>query len=680
MQTTRLKIKNFSNFEILKSKIVIEKTTEISPDIAVCGECLDDIKIQKNRINYPFVNCINCGPRFSIIKDVPYDRENTTMDNFIMCKSCKSEYLNADNRRFHAQPIACLNCGPIYKLIKNNKIIINIHEILQKTTQMLDSGKILAVKGIGGYNLVCDALNKKSINKLRKIKKRDKKPFAVMFSDIDNLKKYIIVNKKEEEILLSAKRPIVLLKSKNKLSRNTSGVLDTVGVMLPYMPFHYLLFDKLKTKVLIYTSGNISDEPIIIDNDNAVKIFKNLTHGILEYNREIYNRLDDSVAVVVNDKKRLIRRSRGYVPESINVKIDVNGIIASGGELKNTFCVGKDNFAYLSQHIGDLKNLETYQFYTESINKFKNLLKVKPSLFVCDMHPEYLSTKYAKGSNNKIIQIQHHHAHIASCMAENNIDEDVIGVALDGNGYGADGKIWGGEFFVCNLIDYQRINYFDYVPMPGGDRAIDEPWRMAVSYLYKIYNKDFIHLNIPFLKKIDKNKVKLIIHAIDNNINCPLTSSTGRLFDSISAILNLCLYSSYEAEAPMKLESIIKDNVNDYYNCEIKDTILTDDIIKGVILDVHKKTSKEIISAKFHNSIINIIIETALKIKKQFNLNKVVLSGGIFQNKYILSGSEKGLIKNNFNVYSQMMIPSNDGGISLGQLVIAGKRRENNVS
>ncbi len=669
-------VENIDFFQILKSKSVPGQITGISPDISVCNDCLKDMKTQTNRLNYPFINCTNCGPRFSIIKDIPYDREKTTMNDFMMCESCKNEFLDINDRRFHAQPIACKNCGPEYILIKNDKKIKNIEEIIENTAKLLDSGNILAIKGLGGYNLVCDAFNENTIKRLREIKKRDKKPFAVMFSDIINLQKYTFVNDNEKKVLLSSKRPIVLLKSNKKLDNNIASGLNNIGAMLPYMPFHYLLFEKLKTRSLIYTSGNISEEPIIINDNKAVEVFTKLTDAILIYNREIYNRQDDSVVTIVNNKERSIRRSRGYVPEPIKLNFNVDGIIACGGELKNTFCMGKDNFAYLSQHIGDLKNIETYEFYTETIEKYMKLLRVNPILFVCDMHPEYLSTKYAKEKKIELMQIQHHHAHIASCMTENGINKYVIGVALDGTGYGVDGNIWGGEFFICNLIEFKRFSHFDYTPMPGGERAISEPWRMAISYLLKTFKDEFEELNIPFLKNIDKVKLELVKKAIYNNINSPLTSGAGRLFDGISAILGLCSYSNYEAEAPMKLEAIIENNCNEFYEIRIGERIMIEDIIKGVVEDILKSKSIKIISQKFHNTIIFIIIETAKNIRNIFKINDVVLSGGIFQNKYILSKTEKDLKKKDFKVYSQLKIPSNDGGISLGQLAIAANRRK----
>lgn len=674
-----VQIENIDSFQILKSRITPEQITGISPDMAVCNECLKDMKVQTNRFNYPFINCTNCGPRFSIIKDIPYDREKTTMNDFIMCESCKKEFLDINDRRFHAQPIACKDCGPQYILIKNNKKIKNIEKIIENTVKFIDSGKILAIKGLCGYNLVCDAFNENAVKRLRDIKKRDKKPFAVMFSDINMLKKYAVVSDIEKSVLVSSKSPIVLLNSYKKMDINIAYGLNTIGAMLPYMPIHYLLFERLKTRALIYTSGNISEEPIIIDDNKAYEAFNDKTSAILSYNREIYNRLDDSVARIVNNKEISIRRSRGYVPESIKLEFNVDGIIACGGELKNTVCLGKNDLAYLSQHIGDLRNIETYDFYIETMEKYSKLLRIKPNLLVCDMHPEYLSTKYAKGRNMDFMQIQHHHAHIASCMAENGINKDVIGAALDGTGFGDDGNIWGGEFFICNLTEYKRFSHFDYIPMPGGDRAIKEPWRMAVSYLLKAFKDEFNELNIPFLRNIDKNKIELIKKAVINNINSPLTSSTGRLFDGISALLGLCSYSNYEAEAPMELEALIEDDNDEFYEVRLGNIIMIEDIIKCVVFDIMNNVPDNEISIKFHNTVVFIITETSKIIRNKYKLNDVVLSGGIFQNKYILSKTENNLKKNDFNVYLQLKIPSNDGGISLGQLAIAANRRNNNV-
>ena len=537
-----------------------KEITQIGPDISVCDKCLEDIQKQKHRLNYPFTNCTNCGPRFSIIRDLPYDREKTTMDVFEMCPVCKSEYENPSDRRFHAQPVACINCGPNYKFISGEIETEIFDEILESTSKFIDEGKIVAIKGIGGFFIACDALQGDSVGLLRKRKSREGKPFAVMFKDIKTMKQFCFINVEEEIALTSWQRPIVILQSKNKLPESVSNGINTVGAMLPYMPFHYLLFEKLKTPAIIFTSGNFSDEPIIISNKKAENDLPQICDAVVTYNREIYNRTDDSVLQVINKKPRLMRRSRGWVPNPVYLKFKADGILATGGELKNTFCLGKGNQAILSQHIGDLKDFETLSFYENNIQQFQKMFRVKPELVVHDLHPEYLSTKYALNSGLPTFAVQHHHAHIASCMAEHGLDEKVIGVSFDGTGLGDDGNIWGSEFFVCDLMDYKRILHFDYVPMPGGDLETKEPWRMAVSLLYKTFGRDFLHFKLPFLKSISDEKLEWVLKAIDGKINCPLTSGSGRLFDAVSALLNLCTYSTFEAEAPMRLENIAAKN------------------------------------------------------------------------------------------------------------------------
>ncbi len=667
---------NFSDFRIIKSKNTSDEITDISPDISVCDECLKDMKIQPNRINYPFINCTNCGPRFTIIKDLPYDRKKTTMAPFIMCKSCAAEYKDISDRRFHAQPVACSICGPEYELIYKGKIINDFQKILKIVCELIEAGKIIAIKGLGGFHIACDAQNEEVVKRLREAKNRDGKPFAVMFSDIESLKDYTVVNDVHASLLQSWRRPILLLNEKKKLAPDVNVGFDTIGVMLPYMPFHYLLFEKLNIPVIVLTSGNISDEPIIIDNEEAKKQLTGISDALLIYNREIYNRTDDSVAMVVNNKERIIRRSRGFTPTPVELKINADGILATGAELVNCFCIGKGKQAILSQHIGDLKNIETLEFYTETIEQFKKLFRVKPTLIACDKHPDYLSTKYANDLELPKIQIQHHHAHIASCMAEHGLDEKVIGVAFDGVGLGENNKIWGGEFFVCDLNAYNRITHFDYIPMPGGDKATKNPWRMAVSFLYKFFGKDFLNFNLPFLENINNDDIDLLLYAIDKNINCPLASSAGRLFDAVAALTNICTFSTFHAEAPMRLESLLDDNCNEYYDFEIRQTIKFNKTFKGIVDDIKSGIKASVISAKFHNTIINIIFAVVSDIRKNHNINKVVLSGGSFQNRYILEKVENLLKNNGFNVFSHKSIPTNDGGIALGQLAIAAKRRE----
>ncbi len=427
---------------------------------------------------------------------------------------------------------------------------------------------------------------------------------------------------------------------------------------------------------IVLTSGNLSDEPIVIENNEAVKKLTRIADAVIVYNREIYNRTDDSVVISVNEKERLIRRSRGYSPEPVNLNLNVDGIFAAGAELVNCFCIGKGNQAILSQHIGDLKNLETLEFYTESFERFKKLFRVRPELVACDLHPDYLSTRFAKDLKIPIVEVQHHHAHIASCMAEHNLDEKVIGVSMDGTGYGDDGNIWGGEFFVCDLAGYERKFHFEYIPLPGGDSVTKEPWRTAVSYLYKIYGKEFLKLEIPFIQNLDKIKADLIVQAIDKNINCPLSSSAGRLFDAVAAITNVCPVSKFHAEAPMRLENFASGTIEIAYPFDFGEVISFEPTIQEIVQDLKDGVNVSEISAKFHNTIINVIFAVVSQIRKETGLNKVALSGGTFQNKYILSRLELILAREKFEVFSQCKIPSNDGGIALGQLAVAAKRRE----
>lgn len=673
----KIGFERFEKFEIIHSKNVSDEITEISPDVAVCDECLHDLKMQKHRINYPFINCTNCGPRFTIIEDLPYDREKTTMSKFKMCRICSKEYSDVLDRRFHAQPVACNECGPVYELHFKKNIFKDFSEILKKTSSLIDEGKVIAIKGTGGFHLACDALNDAAVKRLRKLKNRESKPLAVMFRDLKSLKAYAFVCDEEQKLIQSWRRPIVLFKEKNKnrIPESVSNGLGTIGAMLPYMPFHYLLFEKLKTKAVVLTSGNISDEPIVIDNNTAEKELIKISDALLIYNRDIYNRTDDSVTFVANGKPRIIRRSRGYVPNPVRLDFDAEGIFAAGAELKNCFCIGKGKQAILSQHMGDLKNIETFDFYKETVAQFKKLFRVKPVLAVGDMHPDYLSTKFVNELRVHKIFVQHHHAHVASCMAEHGLNEKVIGVSFDGTGYGDDGNIWGGEFFICDLKSYDRVSHFEYVPIPGGDKVSEEPWRMAVSYLYKVYGKDFLKLKLPFLKNISDEKINLLIQAIDKKINCPHTSSAGRLFDAVAAMTGICSVNHFEAEAPMRLESIVEHKISQVYSFNAIDKISFDQTIKEIVNDVQNKVKPEIISAKFHNTIIRIINDVAAGIRKKTGIKKVVLGGGVFQNRYLLANTENLLHKNGFDVYSHLKVPSNDGGIALGQLAIAASRK-----
>ncbi len=742
--TSDLPSESFTGFSILKSHDISDDVTEISPDIGVCSECLDDIKKGKRREGYSFVNCTNCGPRFTIIEDLPYDRPKTTMKQFELCDACRAEYEDILDRRFHAQPVACAECGPRYEMDagcgmqdEGDKMqdagckmqdegcgmqdagcgmqdagcgmqdagdkmqdegckmqdagdrmqdagckMQDEGDIPEMVARLLDEGKIVAIKGLGGMHLACDAFSEKAVARLREIKNREAKPFAVMFANLKSAKEFAFIDEASGASLLSWRRPIVLLEGKPgngplKLASNISSGLSLIGIMLPYMPFHYQLFEVMKTRAIVLTSGNLSDEPILIDNTKALEQFSSLANAVVLHNRDIYNRTDDSVVRIIGGKERVFRRSRGYVPSPVRLGLETEGILAFGAELTNCFCVGKGHKAFLSQHIGDLKGLDTTLFYEETLERFIRLFRVKPSLLAVDLHPDYISTRTAEGFGKlTIIQVQHHHAHIASCMAEHRLDETVIGVAFDGTGYGDDGHSWGSEFFICDLNGYRRMTHFGYLPLPGGDAGSEEPWRMAVSWLYKVYQREFTSLDLPVIKENKAEDIEMLIMMMDRKINSPLTSGAGRMFDAVASLLGLCQFARFQAQGPMLLESLAAKDCTEAYPWTGGDVICLDDTLKGIVADLGAGVEKSIIASKFHNTVISIIFETVKGIRSGEGINKVVLSGGVFQNKYLLEGTESLLRESKFEVFSHAAVPSNDGGIALGQLAVAAKKRE----
>jgi len=663
-------------FRIIGSENLSEAVTEVSPDIAVCEDCLRDMREQSNRIDYPFLNCTNCGPRFTIIKDLPYDRARTTMHDFTMCPACRHEYGNILDRRFHAQPTACRNCGPEYTLAMGTESISGMQEIINRTANLIDGGGIVAIKGLGGFFMACDALNPAAVKRLRESKHREGKPFAVMFGDLGAAGRYCEISETEASLLASWRRPIVILKEKNGLAPGVSNGFSTIGTMLPYMPFHYLLFEQMKTRVIVLTSGNLAEEPIIIDNRQAEDVLGPVSDAVLRYNRDIHNRTDDSVAMVVREQSRLLRRSRGYVPSPVHTGLSVEGIFAAGAELVNCFCLGKGNKAIMSQHIGDLKNFETLAFYRETVDRFRTLFRMEPQLVACDLHPDYLSTKYARELGLSTVAVQHHHAHIASVMAEHGITEQVIGVSFDGTGLGDDHHIWGSEFLVCDLAGYRRLSHLEYMPMPGGDLATHEPWRMAVSYLYRIYGRELVNLDLPFLRKLNLSTVDQVIQAIDKNINCPLTSGAGRLFDAAAALLDLCTRSSFHAEAPMRLENIVSPTTKEVYPYDDGTQISLAPAFQAMVHEVMAGVDVGMISTKFHNTVADIIVRRVFRISRESGIRTVALSGGTFQNRYLSYRVESDLLDDQFRVLVPKQLPCNDGGIALGQLVIAAMKRE----
>lgn len=689
----------YENFSIKPSLSSGKRAVIISPDIATCEKCLEELFDEKDRrFTHPFINCTNCGPRFTIIKDIPYDRKMTTMEKFKMCPICQAEYDNPSNRRFHAQPNCCPECGPEVKLIELKGDIpeeINRDNPLEKTAQQLSTGSIVAIKGLGGFHLACDATNQSAVLRLRAGKQRNEKPFALMAKDMDTIRTFCNMDKEEETLLLSVRRPIVLLKKKKEnhlpVAEGIARNQNYYGVMLPYTPLHHLLFYFNSPSLLVMTSGNLREEPIIYKDKDAFSRLSKIADYFLSHNRKIHIRCDDSVTRIFLRNETLVRRARGYVPEPIALPFECKGnILSCGAELKNTFCLTKGNYAFLSQHIGDLENLETLQSFEKGIEQFKHLFSIEPRVIAYDMHPEYLSTKYAKRLSLKhpdipTVPIQHHYAHIASCMAENGITDKVIGIAFDGTGYGTDGKIWGAEFLIADLENSKRVGHLRYIPMPGGEMAIKEPWRMAVSYLYDTYGDGFTDLGLESVKKIPREKRELVKKMISQGINSPLTSSMGRFFDAVSAMLSICMKNNYEAQAAIELEMAIKEKEEreEQYKYSIMDEnglliIDTKELVRGIVEDIKGASSTSFISSKFHNTIVEIITDISNKLRKRFGLNKIALSGGVFQNMFLLNKTVKGLQKNGFSLYTHHRVPTNDGGISLGQAAIAGYRMKNN--
>ena len=664
-----------NGFFILASQDMTNETSEISPDIAVCPDCLEDIKNQPHRLGYPFVNCTNCGPRFTIVKDFPYDREKTTMAPFTMCDQCSEEYTDILNRRFHAQPVACSHCGPVYTLHSGSMTITSFAALLELTCSMVMQGKIIAVKATGGFHLMCDAMNDEAVSRLRKLKHRDGKPFAVMFRDLETIRLFARVSEPEALALSSWRRPIVVLNTIRPLATGVAPLLNTVGAFLPYMPFHHQLFEKLRLPALVLTSGNIAQEPIVIHNEEALGTLAEIADAVITYNRDIFNRTDDSVVRIINGKERILRRSRGYVPLPLKLDFLVDGILATGAELSNTFCIGKGNRAYLSQHIGDLKNHETYLFYEETIERFQQLFRTKPGLVAADLHPDYLSTVFARRLGLEVVSVQHHHAHIAACMAENNLNEPVIGLAFDGTGLGADGHSWGSEFMVCDFLGYDRKGHFEYMDMPGGDRAAEEPWRMGLSLLYKAYGNNMADLDLPIFKSVDNKIIAMVTGAIHKQINSPLSSGSGRLFDGVAAITGVCIHSQFHAEAPMRLESLVMPGIHDCYDVETGAAISFKPAIRQICNDMLQGVPLALIATRFHNTVTEASTKMIRKIHEETGIRKVVLSGGTFQNKYLSESLENKLLKDNFTVYTHSRVPCNDGGIALGQMAVAARKR-----
>ena len=660
---------NFTDFSIIES----EKGTGfnfISPDIAICEDCLREMNDPKDgRYKYPFINCTNCGPRYTIIEDLPYDRDKTTMKIFEMCESCRKEYHNPSSRRFHAQPISCYDCGP--------KLWIEEAEgenIFKNIGEFLDNGYILAIKGIGGFHLACDATNNKAVKILRERKGRPSKPFAIMIKDLETIQKYCYLNEEERKLLLSKERPIVLLRIKDLLDISPLCAPENkyLGIMLPYTPYHYLIFEYFN-KPLIMTSGNLTDEPIVKDNEEAKEKLKDIADIFVLHNRNIAHRIDDSVVFVERGSINFIRRARGYAPDPIKIPIKLKPTLALGGELKNTFALGKESYVFLSPHIGDLKDKDTLDVYAETIQEFIKLFKIEPELLVHDLHPQYLSTDFAEMFKRymEIKAIQHHKAHAFSLMLDNNIINDTIIFSFDGTGYGEDGKIWGGEVFVGNLEDIKRVAHFKYFPIAGGDFAIENPRRIVLSYLSK-YMPEIIDKVFPSGNSLEKELIKKLIEKEENIF---YTSSCGRIFDLVSALLGIRESIDYEGQAAIELEmKAMESNDKGCYPFKILEDHgkFEIDIYPTIEKILEEKDKREIsdLARKFHNTISQMIISISEILREEYKINNVGFSGGVFQNRLLLNISIPALEELGFKVFTHQKVPTNDGGISLGQVIL----------
>jgi len=702
-----------------KAEFVIETSdsdgaplSQVTADIATCRDCLAEMADEEDfRYGYPFINCTNCGPRYSIVKTIPYDRPNTTMSVFEMCGKCSAQYTDVNDRRFHAQPVACGNCGPQIRLTDSTgeTITAQTEKVIAEAARLLLAGKIVAIKGIGGFHLAADALNSRAVQRLRRRKKRDHKPFAMMTASIEQIEKYAIVNRAAGRLLSSPQSPIVLLPRKpdSPIAPAVAEGVDTYGFMLCYAPLHYLLFAQ-NIKVLVMTSGNISDEPLICKNEKALERLGGVADAFLMHDRKIYRQVNDSILHFVDEQPAFLRRARGYVPTPIIMKKSCRrDIFAAGADLKNTFCFAKQNQLICSEHIGDLEDAEVYHHYIDSIEHLRGLFEVEPKIVACDLHPGYLSTRYALLMPDvKIIQVQHHWAHIASVLAEHNLEGPVIGIVADGTGYGTDGAIWGCECLIASLEKFERFGHLSYYSLAGGDKASKEAIRPAVSLLKQAYGADF-DLD-KFVRQLERtgttchscegrnpetNKgidsrlrgndkignIKIISEQLEKGVNCVETSSLGRVFDAVAAMLGLGSYNHFDAQLPMALEAIIESSVEESYDFELINTaenplqLDLGKMIRQIIDDIQNDRPPAAISAKFHNTIAAALMEMAKAARESTKLNTVALSGGVFCNRYLINRLVNLLKQNDFTVLFNRKVPSNDGGISLGQAAIAAR-------
>lgn len=698
----------FDDFVISESVSGISKT-EITSDAATCPQCQQEIFDPFSRFfRYPFTNCTHCGPRLSIIRTIPYDRCNTSMSAFVMCHECENEYHDVENRRFHAQPVACHICGPQAWLERADgkpvtASMFSMLDDVDAVCTLLQKGEIIAIKGIGGIHLACDATQEAAVQKLRQRKQRYDKPFALMARDIAIIAEYCFFNEQERELLTSPAAPIVLLykkeietreKTLHSIAPSVAPGQNNLGFMLPYTPLHHLILRRMNRPIVL-TSGNVADEPQCIDNGAAREKLSQIADYFLLHNREIVNRVDDSVVRVVDHKLQIIRRARGYAPAPIKLPLGfhhVPPILAMGSELKNTFCLLREGEAILSQHLGDLENAASLTAYQDTLNLYLNLFTHQPQAIAVDLHPEYLSTKLGKelatANHLPLYSIQHHHAHIAACMAENNLPLDtkpVLGIAFDGLGYGTDGKLWGGEFLLADYRHFQRLATFKPVAMIGGEQAIYQPWRNTYAHLLAANLWDDCqqkYTSLEIVKFLQQKPIKLLNQLVEKSINAPLASSVGRLFDAVAAAIGICTQEcSYEGQAAIAMEAIVdidilnnpKETETYPFHMSFLDSIYCIDsrpMWKCLLNDIQQQTPQSVIAAKFHQSLANIIVETVNHLRQENLINQVVLSGGVFQNTILLKLVTQQLQNLQIPVLHHSIIPTNDGNLSLGQAII----------
>jgi hydrogenase maturation protein HypF len=701
---SEIEVQGDTGFSILGSHHQAGEFALVPPDAGTCDACWRDFGDSANRrYGYPFTNCTHCGPRYTIIRDIPYDRVTTTMSTFTMCAACQAEYEDPEDRRFHAQPNACAACGPSLLLVKgfvkewsaDLTALASLGNcwfaekdalpIIRQARSLLREGKILAVKGLGGFLLACDAASELAVLELRRRKQRPHKPFALMVRDLAAARRLCELSPEDEVSLQSPRRPIVILPQRAG-SRLATGIApgdNTLGIMLPYTPLHYLLFSdspemESEWPALVMTSGNLSEEPIVVSNQEALLQLGGVADWFLLHNRDIATRVDDSVVRTFEGRERVLRRSRGFVPQAIDLGLELEQVLAFGGELKNTFCLTKSRYAIMSQHIGDLENYETMQFFEETLSKLKHLFKVAPRVAAYDLHPSYMSTRMALASGfEHKIGVQHHHAHIASCMAENHLQGKILGVALDGTGFGTDGRIWGGEFLLADFSGFARRAHLRNVLLPGGDAAVRQPWRMALSYLRDAFGRQMPN-PLSFFPGIEERQVALVNTMLTRQIQTVETSSCGRLFDAVAALLGLASEVTFEGQAAIALEASADRGFDDRYDFEIEhgEPIILDlrPVIMAIVKDLSRSRPVSEISACFHNTLSAAIGEVCGRIGACDGVDRVCLSGGSFQNLYLLGRTVVELRRRNFGVFLHAQVPANDGGLSLGQAMIANQR------